>query len=142
MSGKLARRTPKEAAVARANALQHVLADLAEEDAAICAAANKARRLRSVEEGEMLLNLTDQQLMEKGWSREDLQVATDARHCSKEAPQYMSFANRRAEVRWRNGTGEKPSVAVQINLPAAARRTDEERDNAPVIDVTALGEKP
>jgi len=141
----IARRLPpkQEGLIARRNALASIIADVAEADVELVRAAGLAKRLRNYEEGELLLNQDDAAIEKAGWTREELQIATDAKRTEKEVPYYVKMAQRRFELRTREASDAKPAMAVQVVLPPPVERTREARDNAPVIDVTALGgEKP
>lgn len=121
MKGALSRKkSPGALDKVRANALANILAQVAEEDAQICRAMNLARRLRSVAEGEAMMEMPDELLKTNGWTREDLQVAIDAKNNSKFAPVYLKMAHERATVRWRDGQGEKAApkaVAFIVPVP-------------------------
>lgn len=138
MSELARKRRSTAVAKLRANALANILVDIAEEDAQICRAMNRAARLASPEAGEALMALPIDELKKLGWSsREDLQVAIDAKRSSKYAPVYLRLANDRAMVRWRDGQGEKPAqkaVAFIVPVPQPARPAEPTKI---VIDVQA-----
>lgn len=121
----------------REAAVAEILQEIADDDLSLAKNARKAARLDHVDEGMALLSKSDSELAALGWTREELRIAVDAKMPSKDAPAYLMRALDRVELRWRNGTGEKPGtqvmVAVVNNAPGFSK---EDLEKAPVIDVS------
>jgi hypothetical protein len=112
--------------VARLNALVNRLAMVAEDDLQIAECAARAKSLASVEEGVGLLQLSDQELAEKGWLRAELIIATDAKRCKKEVPYYVTMAHERVIGRQRlMQSATNPSAKARMVLIPVTAEDDE-----------------
>lgn len=101
---------PTALAKVRQNELAKILEDVARDDLFVVQAGTRGlRSFTSTDEALALLALPDKELTAKGWTREELRIAFHTLKNSKEAPTGLKFANDRVLMRWRDGSGEKPS---------------------------------
>lgn len=129
----LERRT--QIAKVRENNLALKLAEVAEDDINDLIASKRAKELDTVEAGLALLPLADDDLKLRGWTRNELRCAIDAKRNSKEVPYYLKMLDNRTTARWRDGTGEKPSSAAKVVMPVQVIVNQADRDNAPIINI-------
>ena len=154
MSKALTRRSSAKAAFSatgkvRENVLATMVAAVAEDDTRVCNAMNLAKKIRNVEEGELLLDLWDTvtaeemraELERRGFpastTRDDIIIAVDAKKGGKELPGYVKMAHERHSLRYRGNDGSSPAQpAVQIFIGPTGPRgpTEKDRAAAPVID--------
>lgn len=122
----------------RSDALQAVLDKVAMDDAMVCQDAARALTLTPKELLEMR-DFDDAQLAQRGWTRRAFEAAWEGRKPLSEASVAVKMAHERTGMRIRQTVDRQasPSVAVVI-MGAPSRVTEEQRRNAPVIDV---GEK-
>lgn len=128
-----------EKSLARTQALVAILEEVAIDDARIARSANKcfqATRAELAAMEKMTPFELDVQLTARGWSREDFEIALEARKPRSEASYAVQMAHERTGMRIRQAV-ERGGVQVNVALviPAAHVVSDEEIDAAPVIDV-------
>jgi hypothetical protein len=112
---------------ARLNTLVNRLIQQAENDADMADASMRGRQLASQEEGFALLKLTDRELEEKGWTREDLIIATHSVAPRGQVPVYLHAAHERHGLRIRareNAGAQDTPKAKGYVLPAPAGRQE------------------
>jgi hypothetical protein len=76
------------------------------------------------------------QLQARGWTREEFEVAVEARRPRSETSYAIQMAHERVTARIRQ-TADRGSTTVNVAvvIPAANQVSDEEIDSAPIIDV-------
>lgn len=126
-------------ALERSQALVAVLEQVAMDDARICAAANKAFSATRTE-----LEAMDKmppfeleiQLTARGWTREEFQVALEARRPRSEASYAVQMAHERTGMRIRQAVERGgTTVNVAVVIPTATSISADEEARAPVIDL-------
>jgi hypothetical protein len=128
-----------EKSIARTQALVAVLEQVAMDDARVVQAANKcfsATRAELAAMEKMAPFELEIQLQARGWTREEFEIALEARKPRSEASYAVQMAHERTGMRIRQAVERGgPTVNVAVVIPAAIHVTDEEVDAAPVIDV-------
>lgn len=118
MSKQLARRQVNLVQRARNGALATLLADVAESDVAVCLSAARAAELDSIEQGKAMLALPRAELEAQGWaSREELRIAIDGKHNTREVPFYLRMAHERVLLRYRGQDGDNGAARAVIVMP-------------------------
>jgi hypothetical protein len=115
----------------RENVLANMLADIAEDDAAVLLAAGRAKEIVSPEHALELLDMPDDQLQAMGWTRVGLHIALDAKRSTRESSYYLRIAHERSLLRWRGTDGERPSMEATIVSPAPPAQQIEAEPVAP-----------
>lgn len=128
-----------EKSLQRTQALVAVLEAVALDDARVVQAANKCfsatrAELAAMEKMEPFeLNV---QLEARGWTREEFEIAIEARKPRSETSYAVQMAHERTGMRIRQAVERGgPTVNVAVVIPAAIHVSDEEVEGAPVIDV-------
>lgn len=126
-------------ALARVQALAAVLDEVAMDDARVVKAASKCFQATRAELADMEkmsgLEL-EVQLQARGWTREEFEIALEARKPRSEASYAVQMAHERVGMRIRQAAERGgPTVNVAVVLPAVAHVSDEEVARAPIIDV-------
>lgn len=76
------------------------------------------------------------QLSARGWTREEFQIALEARKPRSEASYAIQMAHERTGMRIRQAVERgSTTVNVAVVLPAANMVSDQEIEDAPIIDV-------
>jgi hypothetical protein len=126
MSKALARnRQPSPLVRERENALASILAQVVEDDACVIRAAGRAREIMSPEHAFELMECPDDQLKALGWTRQELQIACDAKMSKRESPFYLQMTHERSLLRYRGEEGQRPFVDAVIVSPTQAPQLQE-----------------
>jgi hypothetical protein len=126
-------------AVTRQAELVAVLEQVAMDDARVVGAANKcfsATRAQLAAMEKMEPFELEIQLTARGWTREEFEIALEARKPRSECSYAVQMAHERTGMRIRQAVERGgTTVNVAVVIPAANVVADDEIDNAPVIDV-------
>ncbi len=127
-----------EKSLARNQALVAILEEVAMDDARVVRAANRcfqAPRVELAAMEKMSPFELDLQLQARGWTREEFEIALEARKPRSEASYAVQMAHERTGMRIRQAVEKGgTTVNVAVVIPAAIQVSDEELDAAPIID--------
>jgi len=124
--------------VVRINGLRSALMEQTAKDIDDVRKASRASELISREEGELLLVLPDEELEKRGWSRNELIVATHAVRSAANAPYYLKMAHERMINHMRDAKSQVQAVRAQgFVLPMNTESTGP-RALAPSVDENDL----